>query len=64
MATVAITHKIVDSYLAAIDSSIFDSQANSFHKTLTGAVVKHVPMLKHVLTPPTGHSKMSMPHLP
>lgn len=34
--TVAITHKIVDSYLAAIDSSILGSHANSFHKTLTG----------------------------
>lgn len=34
--TVAITHKIVDSYLAAIDSSILDSHANPFHKTLTG----------------------------
>jgi len=35
--TVALTHKIVDSYLAAIDSSILDSHANPFHKTLTGA---------------------------
>jgi len=34
--TVAITHKIVDSYLAATDSSILDSHANPFHKTLTG----------------------------
>lgn len=34
--TVAITHKIVDSYLAAIDSSILDTHANPFHKTLTG----------------------------
>ena len=35
--TVAITHKIADSYLAAIDSSILDSHANPFHKTLTGS---------------------------
>lgn len=35
--TVALTHKIVDSYLAAIDSSILGSNANPFHKTLTGA---------------------------
>jgi hypothetical protein len=34
--TVAITHKIVDSYLAAVDSSILDTHANPFHKTLTG----------------------------
>ncbi|TLD39816.1 MAG: Transposase [Candidatus Jettenia ecosi] len=37
MVTVAVTHKIVDSYLAAIDSSILDSHANPFHKTLTGS---------------------------
>lgn len=35
--TVALTHKIVDSYLAAIDSSILTSHASPFHKTLTGA---------------------------
>ncbi|MDN3515149.1 MAG: hypothetical protein NG747_12220 [Candidatus Brocadia sp.] len=33
--TIAITHKIVDSYLTAADSSILESHANSFHKTLT-----------------------------
>lgn len=37
MVTVAITHKIADSYLAAIDSSILDSHANPSHKTLTGS---------------------------
>ena len=35
--TVAVTHKIADSYLAAIDSSILDSHANPFHKTLIGS---------------------------
>lgn len=35
--TVAVTHKIADSYLAAIDSSILDSHANPFRKTLTGS---------------------------
>ncbi|GAB63498.1 transposase [Candidatus Jettenia caeni] len=37
MVTVAITHKIADSYLAAIDSPILDSHANPLHKTLTGS---------------------------
>ncbi|CAG1020208.1 hypothetical protein DOJK_00176 [Patescibacteria group bacterium] len=37
MVSVAITHKIADSYLAAIDSSILDSHANPSHKTLTGS---------------------------
>lgn len=35
--TIAVTHNIVDSYLAATDSSILDSNANPFHKTLTGS---------------------------
>lgn len=35
--TATITDKIVDSYPAATDSSILDSHANPFHKTLTGS---------------------------
>lgn len=49
MVTVAIPHKIVDSYLAAIDSSILGGHANPFHTTLTGHC-KTCPYAEPVLT--------------
>lgn len=38
--TVAITHQIVDSYIASIDSSLLNTYANPFHKTLIGSCQK------------------------
>lgn len=37
---VAITHELTNSYISAIDSSILDSNANPFHRNLTGNCVK------------------------